>query len=394
MKRFIYLYLIAAVVFSPAIGAQVYSWQDSEGRTHYSDKPLDANAREQSLDIGDMPAMRVLEPVAPLVFDDSYVPPLVSDPRYRLEQNNKIAYFYFGGDCVSPTRLDYQELKQRYRHALPPADDLRRDLAAVLQRSFARGVKTVGNQNAALMPNKAAPYLQANITDMRINACSPAVPRQVPADALSVFSLGMFKRSNVWLQVTWSLVSRETGATLATVVTEGASENPAGERKGIPQVIDQAFRDAATRLLHESSVIDKLQRQHRQQPLPAQMPEDRNGPSVPEGYKGLLVNANLAKVLSSLAQVRFRLTDYFVRNNEWPVSLDEIEHHGQSLAATGLVDSLELRYAGILHVNLKEAEFPGDQVLQMVPTWDSDSGQLFWDCRTTVNTSLSACEEF
>lgn len=379
---------------TPVLWAQVYSWQDEQGRTHYSDKPLDAKARQQSLDIGGMPDVRVLDAVVTPEFDDTYVSPVVGDVAYRLNETDRLAYFYFGGDCVSPTRLDYSELNQRYHHALPQADDLRRVLAAVLQRSFSRGVKNYAHHNAAIMPDNASPYIQAEIIEMRIYACAPVLPKQIPGDALSAFSMSMFKHSHVWLKVNWFLISRQTGETLAIATTEGVNENRVTESGRIPNVVTQAFREASTRVLSEQAVIDKLQRSLRQASPFAPMPKPHAESLVPQGYENLLVNANLAKVLTSLSQLRYRLAGYFAEHNEWPVSLDEIDQHEQSLAATGMVSSLELRYAGALHVNLNDSVFPTGHVLQMLPTWDAGSGQILWECRTTVKSTLSACESY
>ncbi|HEY7883502.1 MAG TPA: DUF4124 domain-containing protein [Cellvibrionaceae bacterium] len=382
------------IICSAASWAQVYSWQDEQGRTHYSDKPLDATAREQTLDIGRMPDMRELGEVVIPTFDDTFVPPLVGDVRYKLSDTEKLANFYFGGDCVSPTKLDYSDLKQRYRHALPPVDDLRRALAGVLQRSFSRGVKIVAHQNTALLPNKKFPFIQADIVEMRIYACAPVLPRQIPTDALSVFSLSMFKQSHTWLKINWSLISREDGEVVASVTTEGVSESSLTDRGGIPDVIEQAFRQASTRVLSQPPITHSLQRFLPQQPPPAEQSEPYTEPLTEEGYGHLLVNANVAKVLTSLTQFRFLLAEYFAIHNEWPVSLDEIDKHEQSLEAINMASSLELRYAGVLHVNLKDSVFPGGHVLQMLPTWDAGSGQILWECRTTVKSTVSACKQY
>ena len=372
--------------------AQIYSWQDSEGRTHYSDKPLDDSATEAVVDIDSMPPVRQLESLETANLDDSFLPPLIDMPRYRLEPRERIAAFYFGGDCVSPTRLQHEELAKRYRHALPPPDDLQRALLAVWQRSFARGVERRSPANTSPTSSRESLYLQADIVDMRIHACAPVVPRQLTSDALSAFRLSSFRLSNVWVEVQWALVSSVSGEVLTRVVTQGVSENVNGDRRLMPEVVDAAVRDATARLLHVQSLTSHLLRQPGEM-LPAEKePLTGETEMLNNEYDQVVHNANLAKVLTSLSAVRMRLAEYYLQEDEWPVTLEDIDLHTQSLAASGLVSSLEMRYAGVLHVNLKESVFPGNHMLQMVPSYHPEMGQMRWQCRTTVKNQLTACD--
>lgn len=386
--------LLAALLCCAApLQAQIYSWQDSEGRTHYSDKPLDDRATEAVVDIDTMPPMRQLDAVAVAVFDDAFLPPLIDMPVYALDARERIATLYFGGDCVSPTRLREEELVRRYRHALPPPDDLQRALLAVWQRSFARGVDRRPPPNTSPTGGRESLYLQAEVLDMHIHACAPVVPRQLSSDALADFSLRSFRLSNVWVEVRWSLVSSASGTVLARAVTQGASENTTGGKRLIPEVVDGALRDAAARLLHQQALVAHFPR-HQGQPSPAPVGETtwNDTVSVAE-HKRLETNANLARVLTSLSALRIRLVEYYLYHDEWPVTLEDVDYHRQSLAATGLVSSLEMRYAGVIHVNLKHSVFPGNQILQMVPSYHPEMEQIQWQCRTTVESRLTACDE-
>ena len=132
--------IMAVLFFAPSTSANIYKWTDAQGKVHYSDKKMANSAQAQDINLGTMPAAKAVKTLPAKHYQNDQPSlyllrsELALDQLTTLRNPTNFAYFYFGGDCVSPTRVSYAEYIKRYKHNLPKPSDLYRDESRLLEQ--------------------------------------------------------------------------------------------------------------------------------------------------------------------------------------------------------------------------------------------------------------------
>lgn len=394
--------LSAYCVFTTAhVSAQVYKWTDAQGKVHYSDKKIADSAQAQDLNLGTMPSAKAVETLAPKHYSGT-VPalyfllnePNIEDSRTILTRP-KFAYFYFGGDCVSPTTSTYNEFITRYRHVIPKAYELFAEVGALLRKYHYRSFNNRHIAHKIDEHGNTPLQLTIAIEDMRINACAPNLRDPTEAGTLDNFNVNAFDKVNAWFQIRWTISTLDNELILHTGTAEGAADDIEGLTSNIKLLAIAAFKQAVTNMMaapefmHFATPGPKAKK-------PAPM-ETANTPTPSEEEPGLLGNiaekfqlssikkSNAAKALTMVNPLRIMITQYYAETGEWPPSFAAMNIDPKELREPKVISEVELRLGGVLHIRLAASAFGENEIMQLIPREAMGGSSMEWTCRTSLD---------
>lgn len=381
--------------------AQVYKWTDAQGKVHYSDKKIGDSAKAQNLDLGTMPAVKQVNTQEAKRYQNTrpslYLlrSEMALDRLTTLRSPAKFAYFYFGGDCISPTVASYEEFTTRFKNSLPDADDLYRDEGLVFNKYNFRNnsaeyaidnIKRVTDEEGNL-PLK----LHVSIIDMRINSCAPR-QEQVDYSNKGRFGIGSFEKSNVWLQLQATISTVDDDIVLLNIIIEGSADKVDGHSGNIAHLVTAAYEQAITNLIANDKFVELLTPKSKTQKVNVTQtatPAQASGGILTRIADKMQFNAvkksKVAEALSLTNPVRFSIVQYYADKGKWPSSFSDIEINGSDLHQQGLIDNAEIRLGGVLHLRLDKSTFGENEILQLIPKQTMGGQNIDWECRTSLD---------
>lgn len=399
--------LSAYCLFSTThVSAQVYKWTDAQGKVHYSDKKIADSAQAQEINLGTMPSVKAVDSLAAKRYQNTRPSLYLLRTEMALEQltnlrtPTKFAYFYFGGDCVSPTGVSYSEYIKRYKNSLPDADDLYRDEGRVFDKYNIRtqnALYALDNPKRALDEEGNPPLkLHVDITDMRINACTQRLQKATVSGNLDKISGYNFEKANVWLQLHISISNASNDVVLLNAITEGSADEIEGYQGHVARLITAAYEQAISNLIANPGFVELLTPKSKIQVV--QIPQEKvPTPTEENGLMNRLADkfqftavkkSRLAEALSLVNPVRMSIVQYYAETGKWPNSFSDIDLSSSELHQKNLIDSAELRLGGVLHLRLAKSTFGENEVLQLIPKPIMNGQSINWECRTSLDKAL------
>lgn len=396
--------LIITLLFTSSASAQIYKWTDAQGKVHYSDKKIADTAQAQDINLGTMPAAKAVVELEPQRYQNSRPSLYLLRAEHAMDKLNlgssaNFAYFYFGGDCVSPTAVSYGEYIKRYKHNLPKSDDIFLYEGQVFNRYRIRtqGVAyAMDNPRSVVDADGNKPLkLQLEVVNMRINACLKNLQKSTISGNLDKVTGYGFDKANVWMQMRATITNNNDIVLLNTLI-EGASNEVPGFTGNIPRLTLSAYQQAITNLIANPTFMDLITPKSKIQKI--EISESKT--ATPEETGSVLsrlantyqfnstTKAKLAQVMSLVNPARYSIVTYYADVGKWPSTLADIDLSSSDFTQKDLVESAELRLGGVLHLRLARSTFGENEVLQLIPKTAMNGQSIEWECRTSLDKSL------
>ncbi|WP_449521805.1 DUF4124 domain-containing protein [Cellvibrio sp.] len=392
--------------FTTPVFAEIYKWTDAQGKVHYSDKKIADSAQAQNLNLGTMPAAKPVDTLSAKRYHNTRPSLYLLRSELALEQLTSLrtpdnfAYFYFGGDCVSPTAVSYAEYIKRYKKSLPESDDLYRDEGRIFEQYNFRtqnALYALNNPTRSLDEEGNPPLkLQIEIIDMRINACTQRLQKATISGNLDKISGYNFEKANVWLQTRFTISNSTDDVVLLNIITEGSANEVDGYQGNISRLTTAAYEQAINNLIANQKFSELLTPKSKIQKI--NIPESK--PTEPTETSGLLSRltekfqlnsvkkSRVAEALSLVNPVRISIVQYYADTGKWPNSFADINLNASELQQKDLIDSAELRLGAVLHLRLANSTFGENEVLQLIPKPIMSGQSIDWDCRTSLDKAF------
>jgi hypothetical protein len=399
------LMMVSGFFFTLSASAQIYKWTDAQGKVHYSDKKIADTAQAQDINLGTMPAAKAVTALPAKHYDNPRPSLYVLRSELSINHLNTLrnpanfAYFYFGGDCVSPTAVSYQEYFERYKNTLPRFGETGQIEEFLLNQYRIRNQSVPYaryNPRHVIDAEGNPPLkLKVDIVDIRINVCLKHLQKAALGGYRSKINSYGFDKVNIWLQLQISL-SNSNDQVLFNTITEGSADESIDYQGSVSRHFRIAYEQAITNLIANPQFIAAVTPKSKIQVI--NIPDNKTTTSEENG--GLLDNivnklqsfsttkAKLAKVITSVSPVRVSILHYYVENGKWPDSFLDIDLSSSDFAQKDLVESAELRLGGVLHLRLARSTFGENEVLQLIPKTAMNGQSVEWECRTSLDKSL------
>lgn len=406
LQCIVLLLSVFGLFLAAPIYAEIYKWTDAQGKVHYSDKKIADSAQAQDLNLGTMPVAKAVNTLAAKRYQNTrpslYLlrSELALDQLTALRAPANFAYFYFGGDCVSPTAVSYAEYIKRYKKSLPESDDLYRDEGRIFDQYNFRTqnvLYALDNPKRSLDEEGNPPLkLQVDIIDMRINACTQRLQKATISGNLDKISGYGFEKANVWLQLHITISNSSDDLVLLNAITEGSANEVDGYQGNISRLTTAAYEQAITNLIANQKFAELLTPKSKIQRITIPKPESP-APVESNGLMNRLADkfqltavkkSRLAETLSLVNPVRMSIVQYYAETGKWPNSFSDIDLNSSELHQKNLIDSAELRLGGVLHLRLAKSTFGENEVLQLIPKPIMNGQSINWECRTSLDKAL------
>ncbi|WP_339896664.1 DUF4124 domain-containing protein [uncultured Gilvimarinus sp.] len=376
---------VYAALVAGMVQAQVYSWTDSNGRVHYSDQPTDQNAVLQSLDIGTMPAPKLVKLTTPRLLRGALYPLVMSPFGYSdavFSATKPAARFYFGGDCVSPTSLRFNELRQALPTLVRTPEQLQVDAFRAIRRLGHTHLYRAGHYGGPVVDSEQVRYLSGEVIDLDLAGCFSQGASAFSAAELPESMLSRFKMANAWIKVRWQL-RRSPGATpLLSFETEGSAATQLTPEVTLLSAMRESFSAAAANALSDSRL---------RQALLADDPDNQEPPPQADANQQLMRQANFAAALSELSAVKVMVAEYYQIRGVMPLSMTAIGLGAEQLQHSRYISSLRMQAPGVIHAELNVGAFSAGHFVELIPKVSQGFTLIEWRCETSLDTQLSAC---
>lgn len=400
------LLFVFGLFFTTQVYAEIYKWTDAQGKVHYSDKKIADSAQAQNLNLGTMPAAKAVDTLNAKRYQNTRPSLYLLRSELALEQltalrtPSNFAYFYFGGDCVSPTAVNYVEYVKRYKKSLPNSSDLYRDEGRLFDQYNFRTQNArhaLNNPQRSLDEEGNPPLkLQVDIIDMRINACTQRLQKAIISGNLDKISGYNFEKANVWLQLRITISNSTDDIVLLNTITEGSANEVDGYQGNISRLTTAAYEQAITNLIANHKFAELLTPKSKIQKI--NIPETKS--STPTASSGLMnrladkfqlnsvKKSKLAQALALVSPIRINIIHYYADTGKWPNNFSDIDLNSNEIQQKDLIDNAELRLGGVLHLRLSASTFGENEVLQLIPKPIMGGQSINWECRTSLDKAL------
>ncbi len=398
--------LVCSIFLITTLNAQaaVYKWTDAQGKVHYSDKKVDEKASEQKVQFGSMPQAPIVALAQPQKYNAAKPSKwlAVTKPELSVIESNaqtgKQFTFYFGGDCVSPTSLSLNDFKKRYVKYLKDSTDMQEAVIRQLDIYNYRNLHFKTDGPMRDLDNNEGYILQLDLLDIKVNACVRKLDSPQDSGLLDQFAIRAFDKTNAWVKLRWAIKNSTGEKVFASNISEGAVNDIDGLDAPVAGVFKTAYRDAVINMIADPEFMKTME------PAPVSIAgaasalagtpkiEAKPRAQTLAGLPGKMQNtyvarANFANALTSVNPLRIAISNYYAENGQWPAYFSDIGVDSSTLREPGIVDSVEIRLGGTLHVVLSAAAFGAGHYFQMAP--DTRRGTMIdWNCKTTLDKSL------
>lgn len=250
------LWLVASSAF-----AQVYTWTDSNGRTHYSDQPNSNDASLTTIDIGAMPAPKIVPTATPRLLEGPLHALIVGQFGYGpdvLNAPEPVARFYVGADCVSPQELSFKQLRESFAKVIRTHEQLQVDVFRAIRKLGHTRLFRSGHYRDNAKDKHSKRYLSAQVNQLTLSACNPQGQPSTDVATLSERQIKRFKQVNVWLQVHWQLHQRSTAEPLLSITTQGSAATQIDTNVNLLNAARRSFLAATDNALNHPELRSAL----------------------------------------------------------------------------------------------------------------------------------------
>ncbi len=409
------LFIALLAALAPAY-SQIYKWVDEQGRVRYSDKKPDDQATSVAIKPPGLPTPPTLEPLNPRYHQGRqpsrwlyFYPPVLALAKEAADDESDVRLF-FGEDCVSPLPLEWRDFSERYDSFLPRWNYVMNQVDNSVQRLGYRFAPGFPHKIARQLEKNRGLLLEAAIVDIHLNACAPQLVKNVGrrrqivkySQDLTGFSLPAFTRVQNLIKVRWTLRENPSSEPIFVAFSDGVSATKLRTEGTVSKAIIQSFRDALLRLFSQLAFVDHLNQDAElgAQAIPKAIVM-RPG-AIQRGALGKLADnmgrnylkrAEFAKILSIISPLKMMVTEYYMREGQWPTDVGDIAVESHHLTEPGLIDAVNIAHEGTISIDIASA-FGENAVIWLTPV--DKQLRLDWRCMTNVDkaATASACENF
>lgn len=388
--------------------SQVYKWVDEDGKVHYSDKKPANNAVEMNVGHEVMPSPKIIGDAKPIYYDGKYSARRVvmSQPVYfpgqTTGQNDKFSHFYFGGDCTTPTSINWEQLEEQYPAIIPKNNRYYKQISNAFYDNGYQLSIAEPQQIQRQLDLKKAHKLVAHVVDLKLDACVKNMRHDQHSQNLDDFNATAYKDAQNWIKVEWKLYAHDTKELIFSATTEGASNTIREKRSAIPMALRESLSNATSHLLARRDFVSLLQPplpQENQSRATATPPAQKNGNAVKNvddhfnnKYKQ---RAKFVEIITIANYLRIAATEHYAVEGEWATHLSDINLKLSELYSEDQVRSIRLRRDGTIELDVSPS-FGSKTTIWLTPSDRNRRVTVSWQCQTNVEigNKIGSCEAF
>lgn len=389
-RRLFFCALVWSLSFSA--WAQVYTWTDENGKVHYSDQRRVSHAEAKVIDVGGMPPAPFIDhqtpasysgEVFPLVLDRFYYADAVSD------ESKALITYYFGGDCVSPTSENFNQLRVRYPKVLRDDANLQAATYRQLRKSSYGLLYRAGHYSMPVVDGAEIRVLNAEIIDLKINACRTNLHAGATLGDLESAAVSSFDVLNAWIEVKWQLADSPNSEAISSWVTQGVAATRLDRDLSLFSAVEDAYLVALDQLQNNENWREAIHNPEEARHLikSNSVPE----PSTVEAlYKQ---KVQFAQALVELSPLQAMIAEYYQVRGVMPLSISALGVRRQSMKSA-VVDNIAIAKPGTLRADLagtNEGVF-----IEWVPELEHGYTGIKWRCLSNAADAVlpDACEVY
>lgn len=399
-------FLIAFVLFSvlqtTAFAGELYKWKDENGVVHYSEKKPEHLQKVEALEIenaGQFKPAELLPGIKrPTDVDGRHIVLLINEDFWSLnDPQKKIATYYFGGDCVSPTTASFQKIKDLHPQLFPRANDL----AYEMENTIYKLNYSVSKSRVRPLKNNIARYdnallLKWQLQNVDYHLCLFNLQKYNKNKRIRMgfdpfkYSPGDFNRRRATLTINWTLEDGLSGNVLYQTQTSGSADFwDRNNHKFKLKAVKTALQNATSNLFAQPEFFAKV----------TQLPSVKSRVAVKlkkldTGLFESLANtlssnaknkAEFARVISSIQPLKAMIAEYYMMNDSWPKQLEDLRISNSQLIDPSYIKRVELDYNGTILIWLDEKRFAKDAAILIKPDIGAGNFRINWQCKTNLS---------
>lgn len=403
--------IVAALIFSllslPS-HSQFYKWVDENGKVHYSDKKPATDAVKMNVDRSVIPKPKIIGSANPVYYDENIparwviMEHLKYAPQDNSERKKKIAHFYFGADCTTPTSIHWQQLSEQYPEAMPKNNRYFQQITNTFYDSGYQIAVVENHEIERQLESTQGHRLVAHIIDMNLESCVQKMKNSQRSQNLNDFNINSFRTAQNWIQINWMLYDHDTKELIYENGTEGVSKIIKDQSSAIPAAVRESLRSATKHLLSDEKFVALLQSPPSQKTRiqnPAPPPSQGNRSSLDtvtdrfsEKYKK---RAEFVEILTIANYLRIAAMEYYVHDNKWATDISDINLQLSELYSEDQVRSIKLRSDGTIELDVSPS-FGRNTTIWLIPSDSNRRISITWQCQTNVETgnNVGSCKSF
>ncbi len=392
MSRCRFFFFLCLCGLGSLVQAQVYTWTDENGKVHYSDQRRVSHAEAKVIDVGGMPPAPFMDhqipasysgEVFPLVLDRFYYADAVSD------ESKALITYYFGGDCVSPTSENFNQLRVRYPKVLRDDANLQAATYRQLRKSSYGLLYRAGHYSMPVVDSAEIRVLNAEIIDLKINACRTNLHAGATLGDLESAAVGSFDVLNAWIKVKWQLADSPNSEALHSWVTQGVAATRLDRDLSLFGAVEDAYLVALDQLQNNESWREAILNPEEIQHL-----IKNDAAPEPSTVEGLYQKkAQLAQAFVEISPLRTMIAEYFQVRGVMPLSISALGVRRQTMKSA-VVDNVAIANPGTLRADLAGAN--EGVFIELVPELEHGYTGIKWRCLSNAGQALlpDACEVY
>ncbi|GAB1267517.1 hypothetical protein NBRC116493_07700 [Aurantivibrio infirmus] len=400
IKNLILILILSSLALSSH--SQVYKWIDDDGKVHYSDKKPAEDAIDMNITQDVMPAPKEITKASPIYYsgDNSARWVLIDTLDYApIEQNGKpkIALFYFGGDCALPTSIYWEELERYYPEVIPKGTRyFNRISSAFYGNGYQIAATETEKMNRQLIASQAH-RLEAQIVDMKLEACAIKLRYNQHAQNLNEFTSRDFKIAQNWMKINWRLYDNASDKLIYENTSEGAAKSNEKNRGAIPYAIRDSLHEATLQLLSDPNFVALLKSPVSNRVTTPPPPQPKSTlEKIRDTFTGKYKDrTRFVNILTGTSYLKAAATEHYANDGQWATSLTDLKLEVSDLFSADQVRSITLRFDGTIDLDVSPA-FGSNTAIWLIPDEKNNGALISWRCQTNVGAGddVGGCTSF
>lgn len=399
------IFFIVMILIQPLDASEIYKWTDKEGKIHFSQKKPKQSTSLESLKANNNNAFKGVALLKPIKNSISinlrHILVVRPDLFWRLKTSNKKAItYYFGGDCVSPVKKSFIDMKAHQTYLLPRV----LSLIDYIVKPIVKLNYSVSSSRLKPLKDNTARYeqpliLEFLLDDIKYDLCATNLSRQYrghlklnsgsdPFD----FSDSEYKRRRAVIKIKWRLMEPNSGKVLFNGSTSGSANDwNADIQKFKLNTIKTAMENATSNLFADPNFVKSLtpksgfKHKMLKSKDTSKVIENKSFDSISDLFNSNAIKkAEFVKVLSRISPLKIMVTEYYMMENEWPLRLSDIAVTRVGLFDENTVSSVEFDYDGSIVLTLDSQKFGSNAKLSLTPKYHESGGRVEWRCLTSL----------
>lgn len=404
--------LLATISCERAHAGELYKWKDKKGVVHYSEKKpendddaetqvsvIEVEKQTKFIHVDTLKAIRKHPEI-----NTRHIVLVKQDPFWQLNNDqSKVVTYYFGGDCVSPTSANFQQLVDNHKSILPSASRVSNSIIkAIHQLDYSATASFRKPLKNHLARHDKALTLWFKLVALDLHLCKKNLSHrrnrgkriQMGFDPFD-YVVGNYNRRKAGVTLEWKLQDSLTGKIIYTGKTSGTANH---WQKNIDKfkltTIQQALQNSLYNLFSQSELVDLLT---DMTPAKPRIPKARKiraakEPGIFDQLSDMFISkakerAAFANVISKVQPLKIMVTEYYVTQGRWPESFQNIGISPSQLSEENYIVNIEIDYDGTLIINLDSANFESNSSILLTPQTTLAGTSINWLCRSNLPSS-------